>query len=176
MTLKRLAWGVAALLIVAAGLLVLGVRMIDAPAVRAEIQQRLAAALGGQIAWESLEVRLLPPRGELRSVRLDIPGAVSARAGQVDARVRLWPLLLGRVEIASLSVSQPEIRVTAAGGARPEGGARIDPLAAYREGLEPVARTLRRFAPDTAFRIEGAALDLNAGLAENSGAKKKQPA
>ncbi|HEV7478351.1 MAG TPA: AsmA-like C-terminal region-containing protein [Burkholderiales bacterium] len=157
---RRLAYGLGFAVVAFAGLLALGGWLIDTPAVKAAIQQRLSAALGGQIAWEALELRLLPaPHGELRRVRVEIPGAVSARADQVDAYLRLWPLLRGHPEIASLSVSRPEVRIAEPGGAQKE-DAPIDPLAAYRRAIEPVAQALQKFAPDTDFRIESAAIDL----------------
>ena len=159
---KRLAWGVAALVIVAAIAVVVGVHLIDTPAVRAEIQARLSAALGGQIEWQALEVRLLPaPHGELQRVRIEIPGALSARADDVDVYLRLWPLLRGRAEIASVSVSRPEVRIAAAGKPQKE-DTPFDPLAAYRAAVEPVARALQKFAPDTQFRIDSADVDLPA--------------
>ena len=131
---RRLAYGLIALLLVLAGLLAIGVRLIDAPAVRAELQRRLSAALGGEVAWEALELRILPaPHGELRRVRMEIPGAVSARAEQVDAYLRLWPLFLGHAEISSLSMSHPEIRIDASGGAKK--GEALEPLAVYRRAM-----------------------------------------
>ena len=159
---RRLAYGLAALLVAVAALLPLADWLIDRPAVKAAIQQRLSSALGGQIAWEGLDLRLLPaPHGELRRVRIEIPGAVSARAEQVDAYLRLWPLFRGHPEIASLSVSRPEVRIAASGGAQAE-HAPIEPLAAYRGVIEPLAHVLQKFAPDTEFRIDSAAIDLSA--------------
>jgi hypothetical protein len=160
MTLKRFAWGIAALLLAATLLLVLGDWLLGRPAVKAAVQQRVSAALGGQIAWEDLDLHLLPaPRGALRKVRIEIPEAVSLRADQVDAYLRLWPLLRGQVEIASFSVARPEIRLAASAGAR-KGAEPADPLAAYRRAVEPAARALRRFAPDTQFRVDAADVDL----------------
>jgi hypothetical protein len=146
-------------------LLTLGVRLVDTPAVRAMIQGRLAAALGGQIAWEALELRLLPaPHGELRRVRVEIPGALTARAERLDAYLRLWPLLRGQPEIASLSISHPEIRIDAGGAARQ--GEAPAPLAAYRQVMAATARALQTFAPDTAVRIEAASIVLAAPALE----------
>lgn len=155
---RRLAYGVAALLVIGAGLLFLADWLIDRPAVKAAIQQRLSTALGGQIAWEGLDLHVLPaPHGKLRGVRLAMP-AFSARADTVDAYLRLWPLLRGHPEIASLSMSRPEIRV-AASGAAPERKP-LEPLAAYRQIMGAAVDVLRRFAPDTQVSIEGAAIDV----------------
>lgn len=162
MTLKRFAWGIAALLLLAVALLVLGDWLLGTPAVKAAVQQRVSAALGGQIAWQDLDLHLLPaPHGELRKVRIEIPDAVSLRAEQVDAYLRLWPLLRGQVEIASFSVSRPQVRVVASGGAQKD-GAPLDPIAAYRQAVGPAVQALRQFAPDTQFRIDAAEIDLPA--------------
>ena len=160
---KWLAISLGGLIIVLAGLLAVGVRLIERPAVKAAIQERLSAALGGKITWEELEVRLLPaPHGELRGVRVEIPGAISAQAERLDAYLRLWPLLRGRPEIASLSASRPQIRLAPAGGA--DESAPLDPAEAYRRVMASVVDALRRFAPDTQVSVEDAAIDLAAGL------------
>src|SRR5688572_13371300 len=161
MTLKRLAWGIVALLLAASALLVVGDWLLGTPAVKAAVQQRVSAALGGQIAWDDLELRLLPvPRAELRKVRIEIPEVVALRADQVDAYLRLRPLLRGQVEVASFSVRHPEIRV-AASRTRKEDGP-LDPVAAYRRAVEPAARALQKFAPDTRLAIDSADIDLPA--------------
>jgi uncharacterized protein involved in outer membrane biogenesis len=159
--MKRVAWVLVALAVAAVVLVAIGLRLVDTPAVRAEIQSRLSAALGGQIEWELLEVRLLPaPHGELRRVRVEIPGALSARAEDVDVYLRLWPLLRGRAEIASVSVSRPEVRITASG--EQKAGGSFDPLDTYRRAVEPVVRAMQKFAPHTELRIESAVIDLPA--------------
>jgi len=143
------------LLVIAAALIALP-RLVDTPAVRAEIQRHLDAALGGQISWQALEIRLLlVPHGELRQVRIDIPGKVSAEAERVQVYLRLWPLLRGRAEIASVTLDRPRIRV-AAGGGKDE--APLDTMAAYRAVAEPLARALQEFAGETTFKLNGAEL------------------
>ena len=72
---RRLAWGFGALAFALAALVALALALVDAPAVQAELQRRLSEALGGQVTWDSLSIALLPaPHGELRRVRVDIPG------------------------------------------------------------------------------------------------------
>jgi hypothetical protein len=160
--LRRFAWVLGGLLAAAIVLAVIGVRLIDTPAVRAAIQARIAEALGGQVEWEALELRFLPaPHGELRRLRLEIPDALSARAETVDVYLRLWPLLRGNAEIASVAVLRPEIRL-APSSREERRGAPLEPVTAYRQGIEPVVRALRRFAPQTELRIEAAAIDVEA--------------
>jgi hypothetical protein len=161
MTRKLRRWllaAVAALFLVAVAVVIVAPRLIDTPAARAEIQRRLDAALGGKIAWQSLEIRLLPaPHGELRQVRIDIPGAVAAEVERVQVYLRLWPLLRGRAEIASVTLDRPRIRIAAGGGSESE--APLDPMAAYRAVVEPGARALQEFAGDTTIRWSNAELD-----------------
>jgi uncharacterized protein involved in outer membrane biogenesis len=139
--------------------------LLDTPAVRAEIQRRLSAAVRGEVAWEELSVRILPtPHGALRKVRVEIPGAASVRTEQVDVRLRFWPLLGGRAEITSVTLSRPEIRITApaAFGKASEKAPATDLPELYRAVMNPVIHGIREFAPDTVIRIENAELDVRA--------------
>ena len=81
--MKRAAYVVGAILLAAVlAVVLLGPAYIDRPAVQAGIQQRLSHALQGQVAWEALEVALLPvPHGELHKLRLEAPGKLAARTG-----------------------------------------------------------------------------------------------
>jgi hypothetical protein len=166
--------GIAALLLLVIGAAVVAPYFIDTPAVRAEIQRRLDAALGGRIGWQALQIRLLPaPHGELRQVRIDIPDALAAEAERVRVDLRLWPLLSGRAEIAAVTLERPRIRVAATGGG--ESDAPLDVMAAYRAVAEPAARALQTFASDTTFRLSNAELDgpialRNVNAAARSGA------
>jgi hypothetical protein len=158
---RRLAYGAAGLLAALVVLLLLAPMLVDTPWMRAQIQGRLSEALRGQIAWDALEVRLLPtPRGVLRGVRIEIEG-IRARADEAAATLRLFPLLRGRVELDSLGLRRPEIRVET--GKPEEKPGKIDPVAAYRAAAGPVVRALRAFAPDTVLRVEDAAVDLAIG-------------
>src|ERR1043165_2156567 len=163
--MKRAAYVVGAIVLAAVLVVVLAVpALVDRPAVQAEIQQRLSKALEGQVTWEALDVALFPaPHGELRKLRVEVPGKLGASADQVDVYMRLWPLLLGRAEISSLTVKKPSIRIQP--GETQESDAPLDALAAYRQTMEPVARVLREFAPDTAFKLEQARVEVGAGFA-----------
>jgi hypothetical protein len=163
--MKRAAYAVGAIVLAAVlAAALLGPAYIDRPAVQAGIQQRLSQMLGGQVAWESLQVALLPvPHGELHNLRVDLPGKLAASADGVNAYLRLWPLLRGAVEISSLTLKKPSIRVAPNGGSSPAGPAsdtRFDALSAYRAAMEPAARLLLEFAPDTGFRLEEATVEL----------------
>ena len=163
--MKRAAYVAGAIVLAAVlAVVLLGPALVDRPAVQAEIQQRLSKALQGQVTWEALDVALFPaPHGELRKLRVEVPGKLGASADQVNVYLRLWPLLLGRAEISSLSVQKPTIRVQPGEGK--ESDAPFDALAAYRQAMEPLARVLREFAPDTAFKLEQAAFEVGTSVA-----------
>jgi hypothetical protein len=146
-------------LVVAAALVIPAV--IDMRRVEAELQAKLSEWVHGEVAWEKLEIRLLPsPRGALSRVRAEIPGVANVRAAEVEARLRLLPLLRGRAEIASVILSDPvivlEIAQSSSGEEREE--APIDPVEAYRSAIGAV----RRFAPESVLEVENADLEVRA--------------
>src|SRR5690349_6618494 len=162
--MKRAAYVVAAIVLAAVLVVLVVPALVDRPAVQAEIQQRLSKALEGQVAWEDLDVALFPaPHGVLRKLSVEVPGKLGASADQVDVHMRLWPLLLGRAEISSLSVKKPSIRIQP--GESKKSDAPLDVLGAYRQVMEPVARVLREFAPDTAFKLEQAGVEVGTDFA-----------
>jgi AsmA-like protein len=162
---RRLAWAAGTLVVAVAALVALFFALIDTPAVQAELQQRLSRALQGQVTWEALDLALLPaPHGELRRVRFEIPGKISAAAEDVNVYLRLWPLLRGSPEISSVTVRRPQVRITPSKDSG-SSDAPPDAVALYRSAIEPVARALQDFAPDMAFKLEQASVELGADFA-----------
>ena len=155
--LKRfIFWGLGtAALLVALVLLALPV-LVDAPALRAEVQRRLSEALHGQVSWDALEIKLFPPHAELYRVRVEIPEKLSAAAEELDVSLRLWPLLRGDIQISNVSARKPAIRILAKSSASSEP---IDPLKAYRAVMEPASKALQDFAADMTLRIEQGQFD-----------------
>ena len=156
--MKRLAYALAGVIALAAVLLVaFGPALVDTPAVRAEIQRRLSAAVDGEVAWESLKIALFPvPHGELRKLRLEIPATLSATVEEAQVDLRLWPLLRGSAEVSSMVVRRPSLHLAGGAAAKEEP---LDAIGAYRKVASALAQSLQRFAPDTALRIENATLD-----------------
>src|SRR5574341_816404 len=156
---KWLAWGVGALVLVLAALLAAALVFIDTPAVQAELQRRLSETLGGKVTWEALEISILPaPHGGLRQVRVEIPEKLSASVEDLNVYLRFWPLFRGSVEISSVSVVRPQVRVIPSKESASD--APVDPLALYRAVAEPAARALRDFAPDMTFKLEQAGVEV----------------
>ena len=160
--MKRAAYAVGGIVLAAVlAVVLLGPAYIDRPAVQAGIQQRLSQALQGQVTWEALDVALFPaPHGELRKLRIEVPGKLGASADQVNVYLRLWPLFRGAVEISSLTLKKPTIRLAGSGGEASGSDAPFDALTAYRAAMEPAARALFEFAPDTAVKLEEASVEI----------------
>jgi hypothetical protein len=137
--------------------------VVDMRRVEAELQAKLSETVHGKITWEKLEIRLLPsPRGALSRVRVEIPGTASVRVAEVEARLRLLPLLRGRAEIASLNLSDPvialEIAPRSSSKEKPGEEAPSGPVETYRSAIEAI----RRFAPESVLEVENADLDVRA--------------
>jgi uncharacterized protein involved in outer membrane biogenesis len=160
--MKRAAYAVGAIVLTAVlAVALLGPALVDRPAVQAEIQQRLSKALQGQVTWEALDVALFPaPHGELRKLRIEVPGKLGASADQVNVYLRLWPLFRGAMEISSLTLKKPTIRLAGSAGEASGSDAPFDALTAYRAAMEPAARALLEFAPDTAVKLEEASVEI----------------
>ncbi|HEX9684784.1 MAG TPA: AsmA-like C-terminal domain-containing protein [Burkholderiales bacterium] len=158
---------VLAVLVVAAALIL--PEFLNTPAVRAEIQRILSRAVRGEVAWEELRFRILPsPHGALRKARLDIPQVASVSADEASAHLRLWPLIHGRVEITSVTVTRPVIRISIVPGLaveekakEKEKGPEIDILGTYRAAVRPVVDAVRDVAPDMHVEIEDAELEVH---------------
>src|SRR5580765_7892591 len=138
--------------------------IVNSPAVSAQIEAKLSATVGGEVRWESLQIRLLPrPRGALRALSVKTKAA-TVSADAVDINLRFLPLLRGQAEIISLSLQRPVVRLDLApGGAAnapaPPAGASADPVAVYRSVVDGV----RSIAPETAINVEDGALAVHAG-------------
>ena len=156
--MKRLAYVVGAVFALLVLLVLLAPTLVDTSAARAEIQRRLSEALHGQVEWRSLEIALFPaPHGEVRGLRIEIPGELSAAAEEVDVYLRLWPLLRGSPEVSSLTVARPRVRIVP--------GEKSDQPLDYRTALERVARALQEFAPQMELRLDQASVEIGADFA-----------
>mgnify|MGYP001065736702 CR=1 FL=1 len=72
--------------------------LVNRPETRAALQQRLGAMLGGEVAFDRVQLTLFPrPCATVGRPRLEMPGKVSARAAEIDVCLKLLPLLRGRV-------------------------------------------------------------------------------
>jgi hypothetical protein len=167
---RYFAWFAAAIaVLVVAAALVLPV-FLDTPAVRAEIQRKLSKAVQGEVSWEDLNVRILPrPLGVLRKVRVEIPRRLEVSADELAVRLAFWPLLRGRAEIVSVTLSRPAINldIPAAqevhdGSKEKDDDPRLNLVQTYRSTVGALADVVQRFAPETVLSIEDARLEFSA--------------
>ncbi|HTT13181.1 MAG TPA: AsmA-like C-terminal domain-containing protein [Burkholderiaceae bacterium] len=146
--------GVAAALLI---ILLVAPLLVDLPAVRAQLHQKLSQAVNGQIAWDSLQLQWLPsPRGVLHGVRVELPGRLKVTIERVDAGLRLTPLALGRAEISSITIVRPvvELDIAASAAGPPSDGGGF--LATYRDAIGAAAQGIRKFAPASTLATEAA--------------------
>jgi AsmA protein len=113
--LKRLVFGVAALIIVSVAAVAVIPILIPADHVRDAVQAEIRSITGldARLNGETT-VSLFPARVSLGQVTLgDDRGADAAlTAERLIAQLRLLPLLIGRIEIADVSLIRPRIAVT----------------------------------------------------------------
>ena len=88
--------------------------LLDTPAVQAQVAQAVSHALGRPVRFASLSVSALPvPTVRLKDLRVAEDPAFGTgpfvTVGEGRIRVRLWPLLSGRVELADLTLMGPRI-------------------------------------------------------------------
>ena len=148
-----------ALLLVAAALII--PELLDRPKMAAEIQAKLSKAVGGEVRWEDFSLRILPsPHGNLRGLRVQT-AAATLTTDDATIALRLWPLFLGRAEVASVHVAKPVLRLTVVPAASVPEEAQTapppkDPMAAYRSAMGGLASALQEFAPDTVVQVDDA--------------------
>lgn len=157
--LRRLAIGVAAvaaLLIAAAASLPL---FVDADRVQRVVERRISALAGGEVRYESLQLRFFPqPYAEARNATVSIPGTLDGRIGTLAVRIALLPLLTGNVRPVAIDIGQPVLELTI----RPGGGG-TDPFAAYRAALGPVLDALVGEARGMSLGITDGKVDVLSG-------------
>jgi len=112
---KALIWAAAAVVVL--GAVAAAPQLIDWNSRKGELADRAEAALGRQVSIEGpLSLSLLPtPHLSAKDVRLaNLEGASApemAKLAELDLRLKLWPLLRGRIEVASLTLVSPEIHL-----------------------------------------------------------------
>ena len=136
--------------------------LLGLPAVRSVVAHQLGRTLAGDVAWQSLDVQLLPqPRIVASGITLARPGGSVVRIQGARAGLRLLPLLLGRLELASLELNRPSAYIDLGPSALPAASPPADPVAAYRDWIAPGLKALQRSSPDADFVIAGGELHLH---------------
>jgi AsmA protein len=120
------------LALAAAATLCIVAYLMPAKAVREAVQDEIRAVTGlDPILHGNASVSLFPTgRVNLEDVSLsDSTGVTALTAKRVLARLRFFPLLLGRVQISEVTLLQPVITVTLNSGSRSNWSGHIDALA-----------------------------------------------
>jgi len=86
--------------------------LLNHPDARAAIQHHLSTALGGEIGFDRVKLRLFPwVCATVEHPRLDVPDRVSAQAEEIHLCLKFLPLLTGRVVLDSVKAQSPEIHL-----------------------------------------------------------------
>jgi uncharacterized protein involved in outer membrane biogenesis len=142
-------------------------RMIDTPKVRAQLAEKLSSLLNGKVAWEGLEIRMLPlPHGVVRNAHVAIPNIVTVDVATVDVKINLVPLFHGSAEVQAITLESPSVDVWVSASPddekeKKESSRPTNVLALYRSAMRPVLDAVARFAPETTIAISGGRVALH---------------
>jgi hypothetical protein len=125
--------------------------LVNTPAVREAIRERLEGQLGGRLSFERIELSLVPhPCAVLRRPELRWPRQAALRSEALSACPQLLPLLKGRFEPGAVRLETPVLEWTMPASAPDPAPLRRAPL---REILTAAAATIKGI-PETLVVIE----------------------
>jgi len=133
----RLKWifvGLAAIVVLAIVALLAAPYLVDLPRIQALIATNASQALGRPVKFQSMKIRALPlPAVELRGLEIaedpQFGKEAFVRLESGTVRLKLWPLLRGRVELGDVTLKKPAIIVVQA----PDGRMNISTLGGTSE-------------------------------------------
>jgi hypothetical protein len=156
---------------------------VRSDAVQRQLEAAAESALTREVAWQKLDVWVLPPSLDVLGARVagEAPGAPDwLTADEISLRVALLPLLAGSVVIDSLRIEAPELRLARTpdglalpGPRRSEAGATAAPHAGEGGGFALAVREIelrdarlhfedRTLEPPAGFSLEDVDLTLRA--------------
>jgi AsmA protein len=165
--------------------------LVDTPRIQALIASQASQALGRPVQFAAVSVRVLPlPAVVLKELRVAEDPAFGKdpflRLDEARVRLKLWPLLLGRVELGDFLLKQPVISLVQAadgrwnistlGGPAPEARAPAKPRGGGGAGAAAVLGTRvkiddgvvtyesRAGGRAARYRVEGLDLTLTPGV------------
>jgi AsmA-like C-terminal region len=155
--------GLACLLILAVMGLLVSPALIHLQTVRDQIQEHFSKEFSGQIKFARIDLSIFPrPRAIVTQVRFRGADGVDARLPALNVYPKIWPLILGDVQLDRLTLESPEVVVKLK--ERPESEtAIIDAFQFDRIGQRIIATLLlltKWQPPDLAFRISNGRLIL----------------
>src|SRR6516164_2573631 len=147
------------LFVLLAAAVLIGERLIDTPTIRAQLAEKLSRVLNGHVAWETMEIRLLPrPHAEIRGVHVALPNVLALGVGIAQVKIRLLPLFRGNVEVQAIGLERPNVDLWISSPAKAEPKEQSSqpfvPIALYRNAMRPLLDAVARFAPATTVALE----------------------
>jgi AsmA protein len=139
---KRLAYVLAALIVLGGGMLVAGNYLVSADNIRSQALNELRAVTGlNPVLRGPTTVSLFPSgRVSFADVILGDANKPALTAERLTARLRLIPLLAGRVEIADVALERPTIAIDIDAAGNSNWAALIEALArSQKPGAKPLA-------------------------------------
>ncbi|HEU5016771.1 MAG TPA: AsmA family protein [Pseudolabrys sp.] len=133
--LKRLGFALLAMVAVGGGLVIADSTLISADAVRQRVLSEIRTATGLTPTLRGPVTVSLFPSGRVTfaDVTLGAAGKPALTAEKLTARLRFFPLLIGRVEIADVSLEQPTITVEVGPNGRTNWSGLIEALASSQK-------------------------------------------
>ncbi len=167
--LRRITLIIAAIIAALAVLILFAPRAINTRYVREAFISSLSEKIGGELCLKEIRLSVLPrPHIEINDGRLSIPQSFQADWKKLLLSVRLLPLLFGRIQISTISVERPEIRITTKREATQREDERIESISAWViQKIKPLAEIAAAANPNIKISFQTGNLDLRHNAAWN---------
>jgi len=143
-----------------AGLL-LAAHLIGDPSVKGKIQQALSDRASVRIDYQEIGLSYFPtPAITLQQVSLVSPEFGEGRIGELDISPALFPLLLGELRLAKISLERPELDLMLPATQREETAKATDPLQALEQALGEAFAQLALVTPNFVLHIRDGRLSI----------------
>jgi hypothetical protein len=161
-------WVIGFFLIILIALNFLASRFINKKSITEKIQTTVSEKIGGEVEFDRADLSIFPlTHAVIHQGRFSIPGKATGSFESVSVRPKILYLLIGKVRIAKVSVTAPDItmrlpeRSPQKAKVRDKGEKdKDDPLAVLKEHLFSLLAPLSADAPDLVVRVENGTLDM----------------
>ena len=125
---------------------------LNSPAIRSKIQSAASSALGGTVAYQKLDLSLLPlPHVTIIAPSLSIPGALDGTLRSLSIYPQLFPLLRGKVLVSEVRLQDPDLRITLTGSSAQAGTMSLSDV---RSKIRGALHYVNAIAPGLVVRID----------------------
>jgi hypothetical protein len=161
-------WVIGFFLIILITLNFLASRFINKESIREKVQSTVSEKIGGEVDFNRADLSIFPfTHVVIHQGRFSIPDKATGSFESVSVRPKILYLLIGKVRIAKLSVTEPEITMRFPEGSPQKAKVRDkgekdkdDPLAVVKEHLISLLAPLSADAPDLVVSVEKGTLDI----------------